>query len=147
MTSCPWPIEDLVPHARPMLLLDTILACDADGAQALVTIQPDSPFAGPQGVPAHVGIEYMAQTCGAWAGGEARRVGKPPQLGYLLGTRRYHAAQAFFPVGTRILVEVTLSFRDGPMGVFDCRMEDFAGGLLAEARLNLYQPEEGENLP
>lgn len=22
MSACPWPIEDLLPHARPMILLD-----------------------------------------------------------------------------------------------------------------------------
>ena len=38
-------------------------------------------------VPAWVGIEYMAQAIAAWAGCRARAAGKPPQLGFLLGSR------------------------------------------------------------
>lgn len=142
MTSCSWPIEDLLPHARPMLLLDEALDCHAEGSRAVVTIRAELPFAGPFGVPAHVGIEFMAQACGLWAGGNARAQGRPPQLGYLLGTRRYRAVAAFFPLGARLEVITHLVFQDGGMGVFDCRIEDRSGTVLAEAQLSLFQPDD-----
>jgi predicted hotdog family 3-hydroxylacyl-ACP dehydratase len=142
MTACPWPIEDLLPHARPMLLLDEALACDASGARAAVTIRPDSPFIRPEGVPAHVGIEFMAQTCGVWAGGEAKRQGGKARVGYLLGTRRYQAERPFFRTGERLTVTAALVFLDAGMGVFDCRIEGGDGQVLAQAQLSVYQPDD-----
>jgi predicted hotdog family 3-hydroxylacyl-ACP dehydratase len=145
MTPCPWAIEDLLPHARPMLLLDKALVCDADGARATVAIRAGSPFAGPEGIPAHVGIEFMAQACGAWAGGEAKRNGGPVRVGYLLGTRRFSCSRPFFATGERLEVSARLVFRDAEMGVFECRIEDAAGNVLAEAQLSVYQPaDEGK---
>lgn len=147
MSACPWPIEDLLPHARPMLLLDEALTCDAEGASAAVTIHPGHLFARDQGVPAHVGIEFMAQTCGIWAGGAAKREGRQAaRLGFLLGTRRYKAIGPFFAFGERLEIAVRLVFRDQGMGVFDCRITDAGGEVLAEAQLSVYQPdEEGEH--
>lgn len=142
MTASPLPIEDLLPHARPMLLLDDALACDASHGQAAVTIRPDFPFIGPEGVPAHIGIELMAQTCGVWAGGEAVRRGGKARLGYLLGTRSYRAVRPFFRLGERLTVTATLVFRDAGMGVFDCRIDGDGGEVLAEAQLSVYQPEQ-----
>jgi len=142
MSAGLWPIAELLPHARPMLLLDEALSYDAEGAVAAVTIRPDHPFAGPDGVPAHVGIEFMAQTCGVWAGAEARREGGAVRLGFLLGTRRYRAARPFFRFGERLEITARLVFRDQGMGVFDCRIGGAGGEMLAEAQLSVYQPED-----
>ena len=142
MSACPWPVEDLLPHAPPMLLLDEALACEAEYAAAGVTIRPDHLFARPEGVPAHVGIEFMAQTCGLWAGGVAKRQGGAVRLGFLLGSRRYKAARPFFSFGERLEVSARLVFLDQGMGVFDCRIADGAGEVVAEAQLSVYQPDE-----
>lgn len=142
MNACSWPIGDLLPHARPMLLLDEALSWDAEGAVAAVTIRPDHLFARAEGVPAHVGIEFMAQTCGVWAGAEAKRDGGTVRLGFLLGTRRYKAARPFFSFGERLEISARLVFRDQGMGVFDCRIGNAEGEMLAEAQLSVYQPEE-----
>jgi predicted hotdog family 3-hydroxylacyl-ACP dehydratase len=142
MSACPWPIEDLLPHASPMLLLDEALTCDGEGAGAAVTIRPDHLFARAEGVPAHVGIEFMAQTCGVWAGGAAKLEGGAVRLGFLLGTRRYKAARPFFHFGERLEITARLVFRDQGMGVFDCRISGAGGEVLAEAQLSVYQPDE-----
>ncbi len=147
MSACSWPIEDLLPHARPMLLLDEALSWDAEGATAAVTIRPDHLFARAEGVPAHVGIEFMAQTCGVWAGAEAKRDGGAVRLGFLLGTRRYKAVQPFFSFGERLEISARLVFRDQGMGVFDCRISTAGGEMLAEAQLSVYQPGEAEESP
>lgn len=145
MSASPLPIARLLPHAAPMLLLDEALSYDAEHARAAVVIRPDHPFAEPPGVPAHVGIELMAQACGVWAGGEAQRSDAPVRLGYLLGTRRYRAERPFFLIGERLEVTARLTFRDGGMGVFDCRIEDAGGSTAAEAQLSVFQPDqEGE---
>ncbi|HLO75667.1 MAG TPA: hypothetical protein VK196_04345 [Magnetospirillum sp.] len=141
MTPCPPPAR-LLPHAAPMLLLDETLSYDADAAAAAVTIRADHPFARPEGVPAHVGIEFMAQTCGIWAGGEALRVNGTVRQGFLLGTRSYQAARPFFHFGERLEITARLVFRDQGMGVFDCRIAAANGTTLAEAQLSVYQPED-----
>jgi len=138
------PIETLLPHAAPMLLLDEALAADADSARAAVTPAPDHLFATDHGIPVHVGIELMAQTCGLWAGAQARREGGPVRLGYLLGTRRFTARTDWFGLGERLEISARLVFRDQGMGVFDCRIEDAAGEVLAEAQLSVYQPDAEE---
>ena len=61
-------VESLVPHRGTMSLLDRVLAVDEEQALAEVDVGPASLFAQADGVPAWVGIEYMAQTVAAWAG-------------------------------------------------------------------------------
>jgi predicted hotdog family 3-hydroxylacyl-ACP dehydratase len=141
------PVADLLPHAPPMVLLDEVLGWDQGQARVAVTIRPDSPFFEPgQGVPAHVGIEYMAQACGAYAGLEGLSLGLPVRLGYLLGTRRFKTAVSWFQLGERLEISITEVFRDQSMGVFDCRIV-CAGREVAAAQLNVYQPEDASAVP
>lgn len=142
MRPCPTPVAELLPHAPPMVLLDAVLGWEPGAATAAVTIRPGIPFfEDGRGVPAHVGIEYMAQTCGAYAGLEGLRLGQPVRLGFLLGTRRYRARLDWFRPGERLEIGVAEVFRDHSMGVFDCRI--LCGGReVAAAQLNVYQPED-----
>lgn len=145
MTACPWPVERLLPHAAPMLLLDEALDYDQDSILAAVTIRSDHPFATPDGVPAHVGIEFMAQTCGAWAGALAMESNQPVKLGFLLGTRRYKSVVPWFRPGERLEINAKVVFRDQGMGVFDCRITGGDGAVLAEAQLSVFQPGDGSD--
>ena len=136
------PVIDLLPHKPPMVLLDAVLGWDKDRVEAEVVIRPNSPFFRPdKGVPAHVGIEYMAQACGAFAGLEAKEAGEATRIGFLLGTRQYRANTDWFTAGMRLTVTVVEVFRDGSMGVFNCSIRD-ADRELASAQLNVYQPED-----
>jgi predicted hotdog family 3-hydroxylacyl-ACP dehydratase len=134
--------EDLLPHRPPMVLLDQVVNHSDDAVTAALTIGPQTPFleAG-LGVPAHIGLEWMAQACGAFAGLEAQRANEPVRLGFLLGTRRYQAARAYFTEGERLEIGAKLVFREGGMGVFDCKIIGAGGADLAIAQLTVYQPE------
>ena len=72
----PYRIEDLLPHAHPMILLDEVTTIGQGTLSAALTIRPGVPFfeAG-RGVAAHVAIEWMAQTCGAYVGVTALEAG------------------------------------------------------------------------
>lgn len=134
---------ELLPHAGPAVLLDDVLAVDAESATAAVTIRATDRFAHPGcGVPAHVAIEWMAQACGLFAGHEARTASRPVRLGMLLGTRHFQASRTWFGFGERLVVTAILMLRDGAMGVFDCTVRDGAGAECATARLTTYQPPE-----
>jgi predicted hotdog family 3-hydroxylacyl-ACP dehydratase len=142
MRDCPYAIADLLPHAAPMMLLDRVIGWDDGRLEASVAIRPDSRFFEPgMGVPGHVGIEYMAQSCGAYVGLEAKRTGKPVRIGFLLGTRQYVSKAAWFRVGETLIVSIAEALREGAMGVFDCRISRDSSDV-ATARLSVYQPDE-----
>ncbi|MBV9248981.1 MAG: hypothetical protein JO227_07040 [Acetobacteraceae bacterium] len=137
--ACPWPIEELLPHQHPMILLDQVLRYDSGGVTAFVIIRPDHPFAAAEGVPAHVGIELMAQACGAFVGAHARAEGMAPRIGLLLGTRDYRAHAGWFRMGDRLEITAEVLFRDTEMGVFACRVSR-GSDTLAEAQLTVCEP-------
>lgn len=138
-----WPVADLLPHEHPMVLLDEVVAWDDESLTAAVEVSPATRFADPnKGVPAHVGLEWMAQTCGAFAGVKAKETGNKVRLGFLLGTRDFTAQRPWFGLGERLLVSVKQVFHEDGMAVFDCRI-DADGEPRARARLSVFQPNDG----
>ncbi len=133
-------ITQLVPHRPPMLLIDRLLADDAEFVRIEAIIKPGSFFLTEHGMPAWVGVELMAQTVASWAGLRSVQGGKPVMLGFLLGTRRYECTRPFFPVGARLEIEARQELvADNGLAVFACRIL-FEGELLASAQLNAFQP-------
>jgi predicted hotdog family 3-hydroxylacyl-ACP dehydratase len=120
-----WPdIRSLVPHAGPMVLLDRVLAVDAETLCAEVTITADSLFFDGQGVGAWVGLEYMAQAIAAHAGYAARLRGDAVKIGFLLGARRYECSQPCFALGSVLQVHVQRALQgDNGLGAFECRID------------------------
>jgi predicted hotdog family 3-hydroxylacyl-ACP dehydratase len=145
MKTCPYPIAEIVPHAAPMILLDEALDYDETNLRAAVTIRETSIFFDGGFVPAYVGIEYMAQACGAHVGVLARDSGVPVRVGFLLGTRQYKIHVPQFRLGERLIVSVALIYRDDEMGSFDCRI-DIGDRCAGEARLNVYQPRDDRSM-
>lgn len=145
MPDLTYSIDQILPHAAPMILLDDVEASGDEWFETSVRIEHGSPFALSQGVPAHVALEYMAQTCAAFVGFEAMRAGQAPRIGLLLGTRNFKAERQWFLPGERLLVRVEVVYRDDQMGVFDGRV-DISGIVAAEARLNVFQPPEGTTI-
>lgn len=135
------PISDLLPHRPPMILLDALVEYDDAVAVTVTTIRDKSLFLQPDGVPAHIGLEYMAQACGAHAGALARDRGQPVKIGLLLGTRQYVAHVPYFRLGERLFVSVAMVYRDEQIGAFDCLIR-IDGAVVAEAQLMVYQPNE-----
>ena len=139
----PWPphaMDAWVPHRGAMNLLDTVERFDDLAIEALVRVPSQGLFNTADGVPAWLGIEYMAQAVAAWSGARARAGGGSPKIGYLLGSRRYEAAVASFPVGAelRVLAQCEL-MGDNGLGLFDCRIEH-GGRVVANGRLSVFEP-------
>ena len=136
----PHPMDEWVPHRGAMSLLDAVEQVTDQGIVARVGVSADGLFAGAGGMPAWVGIEYMAQAVAAWSGARARTAGGSPRIGYLLGSRRYEAHVPVFPVGAdlRISAECELIGENG-LGMFSCRITQ-DGRLLASGRLSVYEP-------
>lgn len=141
LQSCPWPVAALLLHRPPMLLLDEVVGYSDEEAVTRVVIRPDHPFARSGGVPAHVGIELMAQSCGVFVGAHGQSRDEPVKFGFLLGTRRYETSDTIFRFGDELTVTVRVVFREGEMGVFDCHIAR-DGARVATAQLTVFQPND-----
>lgn len=135
-------IRTLVPHAGRMVLLDRVVSVGEENLCAEVRIRPESLFCIDGVVGAWIGLEYMAQTIGAWAGYTARLRGEAIKRGFLLGTRRYECLRSSFAVGAllRIHVQRLLQSANG-LASFECRIEDECG-IIARANLSVFQSAE-----
>jgi predicted hotdog family 3-hydroxylacyl-ACP dehydratase len=145
MRDCPYPIAALLPHRPPMILLDRAVAYDDATLIASVAITESSLFLAREGVPGHVGLEYMAQACGAYAGVQALDAGEPVKIGFLLGTRLCRVLVPWFRKGDNLIVTASIVFRDEQMAAFDCRIA-IDGQRAADAQLKVYQPDDEQLL-
>lgn len=133
-------IERVVPHRGTMLLIDRLLEWNDDHVAVELRVPAEGPFSTDAGMPAWVGVEYMAQAIAAWAGCRARAAGKEPNIGFLLGTRRYIPADPYFRAGALLRIEATRELLgDNGLGMFGCRiLED--GREVATANVSVFEP-------
>ncbi len=133
-------IEQVIPHRGQMRLIDRLLAWDEDSVVTELRVPADAVFGDAAGVPAWVGVEYMAQTVAAWAGCRARGRGAEPSIGFLLGTRRYQADTDRFPAGAVLRVEARCELMgDNGLGMFACRILQ-QERVLASANISVFEP-------
>lgn len=119
-------MAQILPHQGRILLIDELLEQHEDGIVTALTIRPDSVLCdGVTGVPAWVGMEYMAQTACAYSGVYEARAGKSPSISLLLGTRSYQTSVPVFPLGARLIISAQLLVRDDDdLAVFQCSIRD-----------------------
>lgn len=138
-----YPIEDTVPHRPPMILIDEIVAREPGRITAAVTVRPDALFFRPgQGMPMHLALEWMAQTCAAYGGAEARDAGGTPRIGFLLGSRDFRATRSWLADGERFEITAVLDFHDDDLASFSCDLSDRDGQSVASASLTVFHPRD-----
>jgi predicted hotdog family 3-hydroxylacyl-ACP dehydratase len=136
------PVQELVPHAPPALLLDRVLSVDENEMVAEVVVSTDKRYCSAGRMGSWVGIEIMAQCTAALAGFDSWRNGEAIRIGFLLGARRYRCKVPYFSVGDRLLVHAQREFRaEGGVGAADCRIVTADGQLLAEALITVFHPD------
>ncbi|MEX1032919.1 MAG: hypothetical protein WDZ30_06130 [Cellvibrionaceae bacterium] len=139
-------IDEVVPHAGIMSLLDRVADYGTDWLVAEVAIGPHTLFMEEGGVPAWVGIEYMAQAVAAFAGVQRQQQGLDAAVGFLVGTRKYSSSHSFFLEGVTLRIKVEREFQaDNGLGVFDCSIRgatEKSEEIAADAALNVFQPED-----
>ena len=124
MMSHKIPLGELLPQARPMVLLSGYEPpADEAAVEAFVDVTPEAPFfeAALDGVPGCVALEYMAQTMALCVGFLRRQKGLPPQIGFVLGSRR-------------------LDVRIPSFQSFDCSIRDASDRVVASGSLTAFQP-------
>lgn len=143
--SSKYTVADVVPHSGKMSLLSEIVDYGEDWLKARVNIKKDSMFSDGEGVPAWVGLEYLAQTVAAYAGLLEREQGCLPKIGFLLGTRKYECTQDKFLIGQTLELKVELEFQgENGLASYRCYLE--SEGVKADAWINVYQPNSREEL-
>jgi predicted hotdog family 3-hydroxylacyl-ACP dehydratase len=138
------PVAEVVPHSGAMLLLDALLHADEDRCTVRATVRPAQLFTDAAGMPGWVGIEYMAQAIAAWAGMRERRAGRPPGIGFLLGSRRYACDVPAFPIGSELTISVQAELTgDNGLGQFACCLA-LDGREVARANVSVFQPADAQ---
>jgi predicted hotdog family 3-hydroxylacyl-ACP dehydratase len=132
------PVEQLVPHRAPMLLLGEVTRGDGRTIECRVVIRSDSPFVEAGRVRAAVAVEYMAQCVAAWVGLQGYAHGAPVRIGYLVGAREVSFAVDEFHVGDDLRIQATRVWGDDVLGHFECQVSR-DGETLATAGLNVYR--------
>ncbi|HQQ75497.1 MAG TPA: hypothetical protein PK031_10130, partial [Pseudomonadales bacterium] len=128
---------------------DEVVDYDETFASALIYITAESPFFDAElgGVPSWVGMEYMAQTIGIWAGHQQLINNKPVQAGFLLGCRSYDCNSAVFPAGCTLQLSAKPVYLDDiGIGAFDCAInsENIVGAnnIHASAQIKAFRPQD-----
>jgi len=136
-------IDKLLPHDRPMILVDRALEIGKESIHCQVDIDDHLLFFDneSQSVPAYVGIEFMAQSIAAWSGYQALQKGEEPPIGFLLGSRRYISDCGYFSHGQTLDIFAEQVMEDNGMAVFIARLEH-EGNTIAQCQLNVFVPSE-----
>ncbi|RUO53650.1 hotdog family protein [Pseudidiomarina homiensis] len=137
-------LTDLIKHRPPMRLIDRFINGDSveTTAHCEVTITTDNLFYRDElgGLPAHVGVELMAQSIAAAAGYRNRGAGEDIKIGFLLGSRKYQCAIDRFPLGETYSIHVAeIHAESSGLSVFQCEIKHHET-VVANAKINVFQP-------
>lgn len=141
------PAVQFTRHRDAMLVLDRLEEIAFDRAVCTWRVPKSHPLFGtPQGVPAYVGIECMAQCVAVHAGALASMDGHAPPLGLLLGTRLFRASEDFLREGVKYHITCRELVRDSQgLASFDCEIRK-ANSTIAACRLTVFEYQQGSRL-
>ena len=147
MSGTPYPpVEAVLPHAGAMVLLSRIVRHAHDHTVCAVDVSTASAFhVWGHGVPAWVGMEYMAQCIAAHGGLRARATGEPVPVGVLLGSRAIELHVDGFVAGRRLHVEARRVWGRSELFAFACAVTDAGTGApLVTGSLTVRRVEAGD---
>ncbi len=136
MPASSYPLEELLPHRPPMVLIDEIVSFDETEKAAVAHATIRETWS-----ENWVAIELMAQTAAALAGllDKADGYTGVPRPGFLLGTRKLTLELPRFEVGQTYAVTAKSVFSDDESASFECAIR-CADAVVATATLNAYRP-------
>jgi predicted hotdog family 3-hydroxylacyl-ACP dehydratase len=131
-------LAGLLPHARPMLLVRSVLAHSPERTVCSVEVADSELFRAADGrVPAYVGLEYMAQCIAAHGGLAARALGAAPSPGLLVGAKQLDLHREWLAADESLEVSARLLGRAGALASFACELR--AGDeVVADGTLSVY---------
>ena len=142
-----WKVEDVLPHRKPMILLDNILQVDFEKKTLTADFQvkDDNLFFDKKlnGICCEVALEYMAQAIGCMAGiyDLSQTPPQKPKVGFVLGSRRIEHFIDHFEYQKIYQVKIKELFFDENLASFDCFIYDSMQQVVCSAVLNAYRPD------
>lgn len=136
----------LLPHARPALLLDGILARAPESLTARMVIPADHPLVRPGGAPAYLALEAGAQAAALFEALARPEGERRPRIGYLVGIRTAHLAVRDFPPGMPLRVTARLSASAPPLSIYEIECSS-AGATLVHGTLSTFLTGEETSPP
>ena len=134
--------RELAPHAAPMLLVDKVLEVGVVHIRAQSTVEASNIFFMPgRGLPSYVAFELMAQTVSVLDGWGRRAEGQGPQIGFLIGCRKYRVTRDWFAAGEVLEIACTALIQEGEMRSFECRVM-VGAAEVASGTLNVFRPDD-----
>ncbi len=97
------PIDDLVPHRRPMRLIDEILEVGEDSAVSVAVVLPIWPLVSDNAVNPIVLIELVAQTSAAFGGYQKKKEGSAAGGGMIVSVKSATFYLERIPVNSRLI--------------------------------------------
>ncbi|MCF6324786.1 MAG: hypothetical protein L3J89_10785 [Gammaproteobacteria bacterium] len=143
-------VSSLLAHEGSAILIDKIISCGESDLVALVEHKKKSLYSDAQGnVPIWVGLEYMAQTIGAFAGVVSRQNNEPIRIGLLLGVRQYLALASQFTKNSPVEIKIEEIFRDETnLAMFGCEIRDCNDGhVMASAQIKAILSSNIDEIP
>lgn len=138
-------LEDILPHRRPMLLIDKVLAVDTEQAKTLSRVSESWPLQDEGGVHPLILIELAAQTvgiCNGWDRIKTKGIDSN-QMGWIVGIKKADIHVATLPIGTEIVTTgrnsyVFDNFREAESEIFINERS------VATVSIQIFQKEENE---
>jgi predicted hotdog family 3-hydroxylacyl-ACP dehydratase len=135
------PVEELIPHSGPMVLVDELVHWADGEATCQLRVREYAPFVNDGEVASAVTIEYMAQTVAACLGYEALRGGAGVRVGMIIACKKFVAHADALVVGDALVIEVKRVRGNEMLSHFDCRVLR-RGEVFSEGTLTLYHAEK-----
>jgi len=135
-------VSRYIPHRPPMILIDAIETFTDTSVTTSTHISPASGLFSQidGGVPAWVGLEYMAQTAAVWVGLDDERCGRAVEPAFLVSSRQYTVPGPVFPAGETLFTLVEVQLQENEIVAFRGRITNNQGELRAEAFFTAYRP-------
>lgn len=110
---------ELIPQARPMVMIDTLLRCDAECTQTALTVDQNNIFYTDAGLSESALIENMAQTAAVRAGYFAHQKNEAVRKGFIGAVK--NARIHFLPqAGEKLITELRPIADLGDVSVVKC---------------------------
>lgn len=131
-------IEELLPHAPPMLWLDEVCGCEQDLVRCKLTLRDDHVFVADGAVDPLIAIEWMAQAVAALVGLWDRQNQVAPRPGFLIAVPEACLDVDQFHVGDTLFITAKRVWGDEQLASFECQVErdDLQ---VAHAQLSVYR--------
>ena len=120
MTSEFPPIEELLPHEDPMVLIDRLEAWSNGGGQAIMRVRADTRFVEGRTLATPFLLEHMAQTIAACLGYEAYQDGRGVKQGMIINCKTFTAHVPATEVGDELTLEARREQTTDALSRYSC---------------------------